>query len=108
MIGEIIGCFLPDLEHTQAETGAEALRLAGTTQFDLLICDLERPEENALEFLRRFQQLHPATPILICSGFPSSERPEGVEGFVPKGDLLIPGLVQAIRQTLAAGRGKSV
>jgi CheY-like chemotaxis protein len=53
----------------QAESAAEALRVAATTSaIDLLITDLAMPEADGLELTRRFRLLHPETPVLVVSG----------------------------------------
>lgn len=50
-----------------AETSEEALDLARRHKFDVVTSDLNRPGMNGLEFLRRFKQAHPTTPVLIIS-----------------------------------------
>jgi DNA-binding NtrC family response regulator len=53
----------------EAESAADALRLAGeTATIHLLITDLVMPEVNGLEFTRRFRAAHPNTPVLMVSG----------------------------------------
>jgi CheY-like chemotaxis protein len=53
----------------EAESGAEALRLAGETKtIHLLITDLLMPEIDGLELTRRFRAVHPNTPVLMVSG----------------------------------------
>ena len=53
----------------EAESAAEALRLAGeTATIHLLITDLVMPEVDGLELTRRFRAVHPKTPVLMVSG----------------------------------------
>jgi two-component system, cell cycle sensor histidine kinase and response regulator CckA len=53
----------------EAQSAAEALRLAGeTATIHLLITDLAMPEVDGLELTRRFRAVHPKTPVLMVSG----------------------------------------
>ena len=53
----------------EAESAAEALRLAGkTATIHLLITDLMMPKVDGLELTRRFRVAHPETPVLMVSG----------------------------------------
>lgn len=53
----------------EAESAAEALRVAGeTATIHLLITDLAMPEVDGLELTRRFRAVHPKTPVLMVSG----------------------------------------
>ena len=53
----------------QAESAAEALRLAAsTTAIHLLVTDFAMPELDGLELTRRFRAVHPKTPVLMVSG----------------------------------------
>jgi CheY-like chemotaxis protein len=53
----------------EAESAAEALRLAGeTVAIHLLITDFSMPEVDGLELTRRFRAVHPKTPVLMVSG----------------------------------------
>lgn len=53
----------------EAESAAEALRLAGeTAAIHLLITDFRMPEVDGLELTRRFRTVHPKTPVLMVSG----------------------------------------
>lgn len=52
----------------QAESGAEALRLADTATIHLLLTDFLMPDVDGLELTRKFRTVHPETPVLMVSG----------------------------------------
>jgi two-component system, cell cycle sensor histidine kinase and response regulator CckA len=53
----------------EAESAAEALRVAAATQtIHLLITDLMMPDIDGLELAHRFRTVHPKTPVLMVSG----------------------------------------
>jgi len=52
----------------QAESAAEALRLAGTETIHLLLTDFLMPDLDGLELTRRFRCVQPETPVLMVSG----------------------------------------
>src|ERR1051325_6735222 len=72
----------------QAESGAEALRLADTATIHLLLTDFLMPDVDGLELTRKFRAVHPKTPVLMLSGSlpPTDHRIENLDrfGFLPK------------------------
>ena len=72
----------------QAESGAEALRLADTATIHLLLTDFLMPDVDGLELTRKFRTVHPETPVLMVSGSlpPTDNRIENLArfGFLPK------------------------
>ena|SRR5438270_10019779 len=50
---------------TAAESGAEAIRLAHKTSFDLAIVDIDLAGENGLELLELFKRTHPKLPVIM-------------------------------------------
>ena len=53
----------------QAESAAQALRLAASTAaIHLLVTDYSMPEVDGLELTRRFRAVHPTIPVLMVSG----------------------------------------
>jgi two-component system, cell cycle sensor histidine kinase and response regulator CckA len=89
----------------EAESGAEALRLAGTATIHLLLTDLLMPDINGLELTRKFRAAHPRTPVLMVSGSlpPTEIRTENLApfDFLPK-PFVFEELVQKVRALLDA------
>jgi two-component system response regulator GlrR len=52
----------------QAESAAEALRLADRATIHLLLTDFLMPDVDGLELTRKFRTVHPGTPVLMVSG----------------------------------------
>ena len=52
----------------EADSAAEALRLAGTATIHLLVTDFLMPEVDGLELTQKFRTVHPETPVLMVSG----------------------------------------
>lgn len=50
---------------TTAANGAESIRLAEETPFDLVILDIDLGGENGLELLGVFKQKYPQTPVVM-------------------------------------------
>jgi CheY-like chemotaxis protein len=48
--------------------GSEALKLARTKKFDLVITDLIMPEMGGLVFAKKFRKQQKTTPILVTAG----------------------------------------
>jgi two-component system chemotaxis response regulator CheY len=52
----------------EAENGLEGLKAAQGQPFDLILCDIEMPVMNGVEFVRRFRdELGSATPIVMLT-----------------------------------------
>jgi DNA-binding NarL/FixJ family response regulator len=74
----------------QAATGSEAVRLATAIAPDILLLDLELPELDGVEVLRRVRAQSPATRVLIFTAFDTDERilsavRAGASGYLLKG-----------------------
>jgi DNA-binding response OmpR family regulator len=52
----------------EAESAAEALRLADAAAIHLLLTDFSMPEVDGLELTRQFRTVHPGTPVLLVTG----------------------------------------
>lgn len=62
-----------------AGTVAEALRLARARDFDVAICDVQLPDGDGLTVLRRLQQIHHETAVLVITAYATVEN--AVEAF---------------------------
>ncbi len=51
----------------QAGDGAEALTLAASQAFDLVITDMNMPKMNGLEFIKRYREKQKFTPVLVLT-----------------------------------------
>ncbi len=52
----------------EADNGSSALAREATAEVDLVITDVYMPEMDGIEFLIRFRDLFPDTPIIAMSG----------------------------------------
>ena len=89
----------------QAESGAEALRLADTATIHLLLTDFVMPDVDGLELTRKFRAVHPDTPVLLVSGSlpPTDNRIENLAhfDFLPK-PFAFAELLQKVRTLIQA------
>ncbi len=82
----------PDLRVCgEAQTGREAVALAGQLQPDVAILDLGMPDLNGIEATRRIRQLTPSTEVLIFSIYETEYLVReaivaGARGYLVKGD----------------------
>jgi CheY-like chemotaxis protein len=61
----------PGVEITWATTGAEGVRLATESDFDLVLLDYALPDMTGLEVLLAITERRPSLPVVIVSGFGS-------------------------------------
>ncbi|MCF7762177.1 MAG: HDOD domain-containing protein [Verrucomicrobia bacterium] len=82
-----------------AASGARALELMEKTSFDVVISDLNMPEMNGIELLKRARDLYPATARMLFCGSPSPgsllEWVGLIHQFLPK-----PSSLEQIRSTV--------
>lgn len=73
-----------------AENGPDGLALLEKVKADIIMTDLNMPKEpNGIGLVRRIRELYPDTPLIVVSGYPTSERLEeckqlGIEDFLTK------------------------
>ncbi|HEU0026688.1 MAG TPA: response regulator transcription factor [Ktedonobacterales bacterium] len=90
----------------EAGTGAEAARLALALRPDVLLLDLEMPEGDGVETLRRLQEANASARVIVFTAFDTDERilaalRAGAQGYLLKGAPREE-LFRAVR-TVAAG-----
>lgn len=96
-----------DVELDEAGTCAEALALAASGKYDLVLLDLKLPGRNGLDALAALREGVPDVPIVVISGEDDpytirSAIEAGGMGFIPKSSTSAV-LVQALRLVLANG-----
>lgn len=51
-----------------AENGMEALKMVGSNEFDVILCDIKMPEMDGLEVLEKLQGIAFDVPVIMISG----------------------------------------
>jgi DNA-binding NtrC family response regulator len=64
---------------SQAGTAAEALELAKGTDFQAAVCDVQLPDGDGIALLKRLQQIHASTFVLVITAYASVEN--AIEAF---------------------------
>ena len=54
----------------EAATGAEALDMVMTQQWDIVMLDISLPDRSGLEILKAIKKARPALPVLVLSMYP--------------------------------------
>lgn len=62
------------LDVALASSGEKGLALLESDEFDVVLTDLNMPDINGIEMLRRSKQLQPETEVIIVTGDDSTER----------------------------------
>ena len=98
----------PDFEViAEAVNGIEAMRLALTMEPDILLLDLEMPQLDGVETIRRLRQQQPNARIIVFTAFDNDERiihavQAGANGYLLK-EAPRDEIFSAIRITMAGG-----
>lgn len=87
-----------------ADSGAEALRLAGETRFDALISDMRMPNMGGAELVHRVRRIDPGLPAIVITAYTYDNdltlaRQEGLMAILPK-----PVPVRPLLELLAVAR----
>lgn len=81
-----------------------ALELIAATSFDLIITDYKLPQMNGTELIAKVRELHPATPVILISGFVDTlgltENNTGSDAVIQKSANEVTQLVRAVARLL--------
>ena len=93
------------LEFAEASTSAEALKLATSHEWDMIILDIDLPGRNGLDVLKQLQEQSVQAPVLIFSfhhedQFAVRALKAGAWGFLSK-DAPDTEIIKSIRQILS-------
>ncbi len=99
---------LGDVQITEANDVAEALRAAQAERFELAIIDVSLPGRGGLDLLEQLRLIRPATRVLVLSAHPEQHFAEralrlGASGYVTK-QSAAEELANAVRRVLRGGR----
>jgi two-component system, NarL family, invasion response regulator UvrY len=99
---------LPSVEIGEAASGNEALTCLQRKGWDLLVLDINMPDRTGLDILRHVKSGHPATRVLVLSGYPERQYAlnvlrAGASGYIAK-DAAPEDLLKAVRMVLQGRR----
>ncbi|MGB6945197.1 MAG: response regulator [Bryobacteraceae bacterium] len=87
-----------------SSTAAEALELCGKHNFDIVVTDYKMPKMNGIELIGRVRKLHPATAVILISGFTDTlgldEASTGADVVLQKSNNEVSQLVRAVNRLL--------
>lgn len=61
-------------EVTTADRGEKGLKLVAENEFDIILTDLNLPDYDGIEMVRRSKEIAPDTEIIMITGFGSTEK----------------------------------
>jgi DNA-binding NarL/FixJ family response regulator len=99
---------LPSAEIGEAASGNEVLTCLQRKGWDLLVLDINMPDRTGLDILRHVKSGHPATRVLVLSGYPERQYAlnvlrAGASGYIAK-DAAPEDLLKAVRMVLQGRR----
>jgi two-component system invasion response regulator UvrY len=102
---QIVAESLPDATFGDAANGEEALRMARTASWDIVVLDISLPGKSGLEALKELRAAHPGLPVLVLSMHPEEQFAvrvlrAGAAGYLTK-RTAAKDLVAAVRRILA-------
>jgi CheY-like chemotaxis protein len=87
-----------------AGTAADALELCGKHNFDIVVTDYKMPKMNGIELIVRLRKQHPATAVILISGFTDTlgldEAGTGADIVLQKSNNEVPQLIRAVNRLL--------
>jgi CheY-like chemotaxis protein len=87
-----------------AGTGTDALELCGKHNFDIVVTDYKMPKMNGVELIVRLRKQHPATAVILISGFTDTlgldEASTGADIVLQKSNNEVPQLIRAVNRLL--------
>jgi two-component system invasion response regulator UvrY len=98
----------PPPDFDEASTGQQAIELASSSDYSLVLLDISMPGRDGLDVLRQLRQLKPKLPVIILSMHPDEQYAvrafqAGAAGYVTKGSASDE-LQGAIEKVLRGGR----
>lgn len=98
---------IEDCVFGEAGTGADALGLAKEQAWDLIIMQINLPDVQWVDFIRRMRLVSPKTPLLVFCRYPEEHYGTrciklGAAGYLAK-DTGLEALVDAVQQVLSKG-----
>jgi CheY-like chemotaxis protein len=97
---------LEELGHKVQTSGtpAEALDLCGKQRFDVVVTDYKMPKMDGVEFIGRLRKLHPASAVILISGFTDTlgltEANTGADVVIQKSNHEVTHLVRSVNRLL--------
>jgi two-component system, NarL family, invasion response regulator UvrY len=92
----------------EASSGRDTLEQLRAREWDLVLLDINMPDQNGLDILRHIQTDHPKVRVLVLSGLPEKQYAvavlrAGASGYLPK-DSAPEELIKAVHVVLAGRR----
>ncbi len=97
---------LEELGHQVRTSGnpTDALELCSKHSCDVVVTDYKMPKMNGIELIGRLRKLHPATSVILISGFADTlgldEATTGADIVLQKSNNEVPQLIRAVNRLL--------
>jgi len=91
-VRNLIKMTLEDLgfEVDEAENGKQALEKTSSTKYDVILCDINMPIMNGLEFLKEFKKTDRTTPVLMLTTETELEKKQQAKEYGATGWIVKP------------------
>jgi DNA-binding NtrC family response regulator len=92
-------------EPESVEGASQALVRLQTTDIDLVITDLNMPEMDGMELMKRIKEKTPKMPVIVITGYGTFHTEKqvlsnGADGYIPK-----PCTINRVQETVNAALG---